>query len=169
MVGGVAAVLHGSSRVTIDLDICISFDDANLQRLVRVLAPYEPMHASRPELSVRDEAPERLRRFHSFLIKTSLGRPDVLRCADWSTSTLHRSLLDPPSLSASAGASILLLGARIQAPECSKRHRGGVTSARRRHATSNKWSTVERRAQRGLGVDRSDVTNRDRKGWRNDE
>lgn len=79
VIGGVAAVLHGSSRVTVDLDVCTSFDDANLQRLVQVLAPYEPMHASRPDLSLLDESPERLRRFRLFLIRTSLGRLDVLR------------------------------------------------------------------------------------------
>lgn len=79
VIGGVAAVLHGSSRVTVDLDICISFDDANLQRLLRLLAPYKPVHASRPDLSLLDEPPERLRRFRLFLIRTSLGRLDVLR------------------------------------------------------------------------------------------
>lgn len=79
VIGGVAAVLHGASRVTVDLDICTSFDDANIERLVRVLAPYRPVHASRPELSLLDEPPERLRRFRLFLIGTSLGRLDVLR------------------------------------------------------------------------------------------
>lgn len=79
VIGGVAAVLHGSSRVTVDLDICTSFSETNLQRLMRILAPHQPMHATRPELSVLDEPPERLRKFRLFLIRTSLGRLDVLR------------------------------------------------------------------------------------------
>lgn len=79
VVGGVAAVLHGSSRVTVDLDICMSFDDASLRRLLEILAPYDPRHETRPELSILDEPPERLRRFRLFLIRTSIGRLDVLR------------------------------------------------------------------------------------------
>lgn len=79
VIGGVAAVLHGSSRVTVDLDICTPFDDANLIRLVRILSPYAPVHATRPDLSLLDEPLERLQRFRLFLIRTSLGRLDVLR------------------------------------------------------------------------------------------
>lgn len=79
VIGGVAAVLHGSARVTVDLDICMPFGDADLRRLLEVLAPYDPRHASRPELSVLDEPAERLRKFRLFLIRTSLGRLDVLR------------------------------------------------------------------------------------------
>ena len=33
VVGGVAAVLHGSSMVTRDLDVCASLTDANIRKL----------------------------------------------------------------------------------------------------------------------------------------
>ena len=42
VIGGWAAIFHGSAHVTIDLDICYSRDKANLQKLVGALAPYHP-------------------------------------------------------------------------------------------------------------------------------
>jgi hypothetical protein len=82
VIGGVAAVLHGSTRMTIDLDVCAPFDPENIDRLLRALAPHRPVHATRPDLSLLDEPPERLRQFRLFLIQTSLGRIDVLRDVD---------------------------------------------------------------------------------------
>jgi Nucleotidyl transferase AbiEii toxin, Type IV TA system len=38
VIGGIAAVLHGSARNTFDLDICFATDDANLAALGDVLA-----------------------------------------------------------------------------------------------------------------------------------
>ena len=42
VVGGVALVLRGSSRVTVDLDLCYDRDLENLRRLAAALAPYHP-------------------------------------------------------------------------------------------------------------------------------
>jgi hypothetical protein len=42
IIGGVALVLHGSSRVTQDLDICYSRDPENLERLAAALLPFRP-------------------------------------------------------------------------------------------------------------------------------
>lgn len=42
IVGGVAANLHGSARVTVDLDVMYNRDDSNIVRLVTALAPLEP-------------------------------------------------------------------------------------------------------------------------------
>jgi hypothetical protein len=39
IVGGVAMVLHGSTRVTQDLDVRYTRDDANLEAMVRALSP----------------------------------------------------------------------------------------------------------------------------------
>jgi hypothetical protein len=38
VIGGVAMVLRGSSRVTIDIDVCYARNDANLARLAHALA-----------------------------------------------------------------------------------------------------------------------------------
>lgn len=42
IVGAVALVLHGSPRVTRDLDVCYSREPASLKRLVAALQPFEP-------------------------------------------------------------------------------------------------------------------------------
>ena len=42
VVGGMAAISHGSSRITFDLDVCYARDKANLERLARALAPMHP-------------------------------------------------------------------------------------------------------------------------------
>lgn len=42
IIGGVALVLHGSPRVTQDLDICYGRTPGNLERLAAVLHPYHP-------------------------------------------------------------------------------------------------------------------------------
>lgn len=42
LVGGVAATLHGSARLTQDVDIVYSRDAENLRRLAQALAPLQP-------------------------------------------------------------------------------------------------------------------------------
>src|SRR4051794_34412317 len=42
IVGGICAVLHGSPRQTLDLDLCYRRTSENLRRLVLALAPLDP-------------------------------------------------------------------------------------------------------------------------------
>jgi len=49
VIGGWAAIFHGSAHVTNDLDICYSRDKENLLRLAGVLAPYHPRPRGFPE------------------------------------------------------------------------------------------------------------------------
>jgi hypothetical protein len=78
VIGGVAAIMHGSARMTLDLDISMAFTRENLERLLEVLRPHNPRHATRPDLSILDEPIERLLGFRMLLIETGLGRLDVL-------------------------------------------------------------------------------------------
>lgn len=78
VIGGVAAILHGVSRVTSDLDIAAPLSRDNLERLLRALEPHRPVHATRPDLRLLDEPIERLMTFRLLLIETALGRLDVL-------------------------------------------------------------------------------------------
>lgn len=78
VIGGVAAVLHGSARMTLDLDIVAPFSADNLRRLLDALGPHDPRHVTRPDLSVLDEPLEHLQSFRLLLIDTKLGRLDVL-------------------------------------------------------------------------------------------
>lgn len=78
IVGGVAAIMHGSARMTLDLDIIMAFSQANVTRLLEALRPHDPRHATRPDLSILDEPIEHLLGFRMLLIETKLGRLDVL-------------------------------------------------------------------------------------------
>jgi hypothetical protein len=78
IVGGVAAVLHGATRMTVDLDVLAPFTESNLQRLLGALASHDPRHATRPDLSLLDETPKRLCGFRMILVESQLGRLDVL-------------------------------------------------------------------------------------------
>jgi len=42
LIGGMAAILHGSARVTFDVDIVYSRTRENIERVVAVLAPDDP-------------------------------------------------------------------------------------------------------------------------------
>jgi hypothetical protein len=51
VVGGVALVRRGSSRVTLDLDLCYARDRDNLRRLAAALAPFHPrLRGAPPDL-----------------------------------------------------------------------------------------------------------------------
>jgi hypothetical protein len=79
IVDGVAAVLHGSGRVTADLDVAGVFSEEALSKLVAALEPHDPRHATRPELRLVDEPLSRLATFRLLLIETTLGRLDVIK------------------------------------------------------------------------------------------
>ena len=49
VIGGWAAIFHGSAHVTNDLDICYSRDKDNLRKLAGALAPYHPRPRGFPD------------------------------------------------------------------------------------------------------------------------
>jgi hypothetical protein len=76
LVGGVAARLHGATRPTQDLDICVSYDTQNLIRLVAALnqlgAKFRGIWDELPPVSV-----ESLRRMEIGTWRTPAGDLDV--------------------------------------------------------------------------------------------
>ncbi len=78
LVGGVAAVAHGSARLTQDVDVVYARSERNLERLVRALAPYGPyLRGAPPGLPFRWSV-ETLRNGLNFTLVTSLGAIDLL-------------------------------------------------------------------------------------------
>jgi hypothetical protein len=78
VVGGVAAVAHGSARLTQDLDVVYARRDENLDRLVVALAPHAPYpRGAPPGLPFRWDR-ETLRRGLNFTLTTSVGDLDLL-------------------------------------------------------------------------------------------
>jgi hypothetical protein len=78
VIGGVSAILHGSARVTFDIDVCYSRDRSNLKRLAAALAPFHPRPQGFPaELPfVWDETT--LRNSTVLTLQTDLGEIDLL-------------------------------------------------------------------------------------------
>lgn len=78
LVGGVAATVHGATRLTLDLDVVYSRDPENLGKLASALAPCEPyLRGAPPGLPFRWDA-ETLRRGLNFTLTTTLGDIDLL-------------------------------------------------------------------------------------------
>ena len=77
LVGGFAAVAHGATLVTRDVDICCRFSEANLKRIQRALSQLHPVHRSRPDLPL-DLTPEQFSSLKNLYLKTDLGVVDCL-------------------------------------------------------------------------------------------
>lgn len=78
VIGGVALVLRGSARLTVDLDICYGRDASNIDRLAAALAPHHPrLRGAPPELPFIWDA-QTLRSGLNFTLKTDLGDLDIL-------------------------------------------------------------------------------------------
>ncbi len=78
VVGGWSAIIHGSSYMTKDLDVCFSRNRENLRRLARAFAPFHPrLRDFSPELPfLWDETT--LRNGTIFTLTTDLGVIDLL-------------------------------------------------------------------------------------------
>lgn len=78
LVGGAAATAHGSSRLTVDLDIVYGRSKQNLDRLAAGLAPYHPYLRGAPEgLPFRLDT-DTLERGLNFTLVTDAGALDLL-------------------------------------------------------------------------------------------
>jgi hypothetical protein len=77
LVGGFAAVAHGVTLVTRDMDDCCRLSEANLMRFQRALAGLHPVHRSRPDLP-RSLTPEQCASLKNLYLKTDLGIIDCL-------------------------------------------------------------------------------------------
>lgn len=78
VVGGVAAVVHGSAYVTYDLDVCYGRSADNIERLCRALGSVHPSLRGAPkDLPFRLE-PATVKAGLNFTLDTDLGALDLL-------------------------------------------------------------------------------------------
>jgi predicted nucleotidyltransferase len=78
LIGGGAAIAHGSAYVTADADICYARDEENLQRLAAALQPLHPKLRGAPEgLPFKLDA-STLNVGLNFTLTTDLGDLDLL-------------------------------------------------------------------------------------------
>jgi predicted nucleotidyltransferase len=77
LIGGMAAILHGSSRVTFDVDLLYSRTPENIERLAAALAPHDPhLRDASPNLPFGWDA-KTIRSGLNFTLTTSLGDVDL--------------------------------------------------------------------------------------------
>jgi len=78
VVGGVAAVMHGSALVTKDLDVCAPLQGANLERLWSCLDGIHPKLRMRPDHMALPEHVKNLTNLKNLYLLTDLGILDLL-------------------------------------------------------------------------------------------
>ena len=78
LVGGYAAVTHGVSLVTRDVDVCCRFSPENLRRLERVLADVHPRHRMTPQKLPLELSDELCARLKNLYLETDLCVIDCL-------------------------------------------------------------------------------------------
>lgn len=78
IVGGYAAVSHGSAYITKDVDICVMLSEENVGRLRRALAGLNPCHRMIPQpLSFMTEPPPG-QSVSNLYLRTDIGVIDIL-------------------------------------------------------------------------------------------
>lgn len=78
VIGGVAAAIQGSPMATLDVDVCTTFDDANLARLIAALRDMNPKQRMRPDRMSLPLEVERLRGVRNLYLLTDIGVLDLL-------------------------------------------------------------------------------------------
>lgn len=78
IVGGYAAVSHGSAYVTKDVDICIVFSEENVARLRQALGGLNPVHRMTPQRLSFLQHPPAGQTLQNLYLQTDMGVVDIL-------------------------------------------------------------------------------------------
>ena len=80
LIGGYAGVVHGSTQLTRDLDICAYLADEDIEKLRDCLKDYNPKHRMNPGFkpSFLDE-PKSADNLNAIYLETDLGVLDILK------------------------------------------------------------------------------------------
>lgn len=78
IVGGFAAMVHGSSLLTMDIDICCDFSPENLLRLQNAVADLHPVHRMTPKRIPLVLTPDTCRGLKNLYLDTDFGQLDCL-------------------------------------------------------------------------------------------
>jgi hypothetical protein len=126
LIGGFAAVAHGVTLVTRDVEICCRFSEANLMRIQRSLAELHPRHRSKPELALA-LTPEQCAGLKNLYLKTDLGILDclgeVLGVGDFESVVRRSVRLEMPF----GSCRVLDIDALILAKEATNRDHDRIT------------------------------------------
>ena len=78
LIGGIAAVAHGVSLVTFDVDVCCPFHTENLFKLQRALSDVHPVHRMTPQKLPFEITPQNVGMFRNLYLNTDIGTIDCL-------------------------------------------------------------------------------------------
>lgn len=78
IIGGVAAIAHGSAAFTLDFDIAAPLSEENLTRLLGALADLRPRYALAADKRAVTESARILARNKNLYLLTDLGRLDIV-------------------------------------------------------------------------------------------
>lgn len=78
LVGGLAAVTHGSSMTTQDIDVCCDFSTKNLLRLQSALAGLHPVHRMTTNQVPLDLNKNNCAKLKNLYLETDMGQLDCL-------------------------------------------------------------------------------------------
>src|SRR4051794_20131881 len=78
IVGGIAAVAHGATVTTFDVDVCCPFSKDNLLRLQAALADSHPLHRMTPQKLPLQITPDNAGMLRNLYLLTDFGVLDCL-------------------------------------------------------------------------------------------
>jgi hypothetical protein len=78
IVGGFAAMAHGASQLTQDVDVCFEFTPKNVRRLAGALKDFHPIHRMTPQRLPLELNDENIARLKNLYLQTDLGQLDCL-------------------------------------------------------------------------------------------
>lgn len=78
IIGGLAGIIHGSTRTTQDIDICCKFSPENLRKLFDAVKDEHPVHRMNPKHPVLILNDDIIKNFKNLYLDTDIGQLDCL-------------------------------------------------------------------------------------------
>ncbi len=78
LIGGIAAMAHGATLVTFDVDVCCSFRADNLFKLQEAFADVHPVHRMTPQKLPLEITPDNVAALRNLYLSTDIGTIDCL-------------------------------------------------------------------------------------------
>jgi len=78
IIGGLAGIIHGSTRTTQDIDICCKFTPENLSKLFTAIKNANPVHRMSPNRPVLVLNSQNADKFKNLYLDTDIGQLDCL-------------------------------------------------------------------------------------------
>ena len=126
LIGGFAAVAHGVTLVTRDVDVCCRFSEPNLMRIQKAFADLHPVHRSRPDMPL-DLTPQQCASLKNLYLKTNLGVVDCL-CEVLGVGVFDEVVRQSVEIELPAGkCRVLDIDALIRAKEAMNRDHDRIT------------------------------------------